>query len=237
MARRLDPLEVHEVKRLLCEGWSQTDISRALDISQGTVNKIYLGDTHRDIPWPNKEVGEKFMRERGKRAERDKVQARLMSGVPQLPEPVRDIREARQVREMNEDEAVEQARKAAELRRVRFREIERRIEEDDKEQDRLFKEKMKGDGVIDQTEVKPQVSFWSLPFLEWEKVVGRAKDIDVVDLIADKVDDLNDYDKIVQRAIGIVFLQEEQEDWEDEQVLKKIASVVEQLKVEEKNAS
>ncbi|KKK69806.1 hypothetical protein LCGC14_2930340, partial [marine sediment metagenome] len=228
MARRLSKLEVHQVKLLICEGFSQTDTSRALDISQAIVSKICMGDVHRNVPWPNPALGESLMRKRGKRAERDEAQARLLGGVPQLPEPIRDVGEAMQVKDMSESEAIRQALDTADAKAKRLKKFTEFHEELEKEDEAAHFERMKVTGPKSEAELPPPVSFWTLPFLEWEEVVGRAeKGNSIVEAIEKGDPETPD---ILKRAIGIVFLKEKDEDWDDEQTLLKISSVVEQLR-------
>lgn len=229
MARRLSSLEVHQVKLLICEGFSQTDVARVLDLSQGTVSKICLGDTHRDIAWPNLAVGEKLMRKRGVRSEQDQAQARLVSGVPQavpqLPEP-------REVIQTSESEAIEQAREEVKKRQALREEIFRRAEVVEKEMDAEFLAAVTNvSEEIDQTDPKRMASAWEVDFLPWEEVVGRAEDLDLVKVVEDNPDE------VTQRAIGIVFLRENLEDWGSGQTLKKITSIVELLKETQKDAN
>ena len=225
MARRLSKLEVHQVKLLICEGFSQTDTSRALDISQAIVSKICMGDVHRGVPWPNPALGESLMRKRGKRVERDEAQARLLGGVPQLPEPIRDVGEAMQVKDMSESEAIKQALDTAEAKAKRLKKFTEFHEGLEKKEEAEFLERMKVTGPKSNAELPPPVSFWTLPFLEWEEVVEKAgEDNGIVTTLKESPDE------IVQRAIGIVFLKENNEDWDDDQTLLKISSVVEQLR-------
>ena len=228
MARRMSKLEVHQVKLLICEGFSQIDTARAMGVSGAQVNRICLGDVHRDVTWPNPALGESLMRKRGKRAERDEAQARLLGGVPQLPEPIRDVGEAIQVKDMSESEAIRQAVDTADAKAKRLKKFTAFHEKLEKEEDVAHLERMKVTGPRSNAELPPPVSFWTLPFLEWEEVVEKAeKGNSIVEAIEKGDPEAPD---ILKRAIGIVFLKEKDEDWDDEQTLLKISSVVEQLR-------
>ncbi|KKK92348.1 hypothetical protein LCGC14_2703810, partial [marine sediment metagenome] len=88
MVRRMSELEVHQVKRFICEGFSQVQAARVVGVSAAHVSRICAGDVHRDVPWPNPAVGEKLMRGMALRGEQDQVQAQLVSGVAQAPQVV-----------------------------------------------------------------------------------------------------------------------------------------------------
>ena len=223
MARALTPLEVHNIKLLICEGVSQTDVARAMDVSQGSVSKICLGDTHRDIPWPNAAVGEKLGRKRGVRSQRDEVQAQLASGLPSLPVPQRP--EPTQVIQATEQDAVEMARQEAAQSAGVKKEIYRRVAEMQEQEEKDFREAMKGDpdGVPDPNDPAVMPTAWEVSFLPWEEVLERAGGLDIVK-VAEK-----DGGEILKRAIGIVLHSLDEETWDGDQALKIVESVVEQL--------
>lgn len=227
MARRLTPIEVHKVKLLICEGFSQTEVSRALDVSQGTVSKICLGDTHRDIPWPNPEVGEGLMRKRGRRDEQDQAQARLTRGVPQLPEPRMQIEEIEHTMQEAETSAVEQAREKVRIRAEIKKKIYQKVAELEEEEEREFRAKMTAprEGGPDQNDPAVMPTAWEVKFLPWEEVQERGKGINLVEVV-DK-----EGDEITKRAIGIVFFKMDEEEWEGDQALQVIASIAKQLKL------
>ena len=223
MARKLSDLEVHNVKLLICEGFSQIDVARALDISQGSVSRICLGDAHRDIPWPNPDIGEKLMRARGVRSQRDMVQAQLASG---LAEPsIRQLPEPAQVIQSNEQDAVEQARQEVTERAAMRKEIFRRAAILEKEEQESFKALFKSPpgAKPDPSDPRAMASIWEVSFLPWEEVLERAGDIDLVKALEDGGDDLT------KRAIGIVFYTMQEENWSGDQALRLVSSIVKQL--------
>ena len=232
MAKKMTKQEAWDVKLLICKGFSQIEAARAVGISGAQVSRICAGDAHRDVAWPNPVIGERLMSERKERkGETDRwmiggaEEIRGIGEAPKYVEPPENTLPAMQTLEMNEDEAIEQAREQATKREAMRQEIFKRVDEDNKEQDRLFRESMRVTGPRSNAELPPPVSFWTLPFLEWEEVVGRAEeDNEIVATLKESPDE------IVQRAIGIVFLKENNEDWDDEQTLLKISSVVEQLR-------
>ncbi|KKK86804.1 hypothetical protein LCGC14_2759610, partial [marine sediment metagenome] len=128
MVRRMSELEVHQVKMLICEGFSQVQVARVVGVSAAHVSRICAGDVHRDVPWPNPAVGEKLMRGMAFRGEQDQVQAQLVSGVAQAP----------QVVQATESEAIEQARQQAANREEWKKEIRRRAAIVEKEMDEEY---------------------------------------------------------------------------------------------------
>ena len=75
----------------------------------------------------------------------------------------------------------------------------------------------------DQSDPKKTPSIWEVSFMPWQEIEEKAGDIDVVKAASDKPD------KIVQRAIGIVFHKMPIKDWENEGTLNLIRAVVEQI--------
>lgn len=222
MARRLSNLEVHDIKRLICEGFSQTDTARAMDVSQAIVSKICMGDVHRDIPWPNPEVGEKVMRSRGVRSDQDKAQAMLARGVPVIPAV-----QASQVIESTEAEAVQAAREKAAYRAGLTREIEKRVALIEEEDEKAYREKMlkPAEGKPDPNDPKKMPSIWEVKFLSWGEVIEKEPGLSIVQVAEEEGDSL------IQRAIGIVFYVMDQEEWESQQTLQVVADVIKQLKL------
>ncbi|KKL95957.1 hypothetical protein LCGC14_1849420 [marine sediment metagenome] len=219
MARKLSDLEVHNVKLLICEGHSQIDVARALDISQGSVSRICLGDSHRDVPWPNPAVGEKLMRPRGRRSEQDQVQAQLTTGVPVLPLP-----EPTQVVQATESEAIEQARQQAANREEWKKEIRRRAAIVEKEMDEEYLKDITTVGEHENVDVKIMPTAWEVKFIPWEEVLEIAGGNSIVKAITED----GDYE-IERRAVGIVFHSLKEEEWDAEQTPRMVAAVAEQL--------
>ncbi len=229
MVRRLSRYEIWNIKKLICEGLSQTDVARVLDISQGSVSKICLGDLHRDIPWPNLKIGDRLMRDRGARGETPGVQAQLMSEALEKDEWQQEF----------EEEAVQKARDKAENNEKVKEEMQRRIVELEEEQEREFKAAMIGQGdkpaPLEQKELKELPSAWEAQFIAWDKILKDAGHLDMVKAIEDATDTEEDSD-MLKRAIGIVFFTREPEEWGTDQTVRLVSTVVKQLSQSRKDA-
>lgn len=213
MVRRMSDLEIHQVKLLICEGFSQVEAARAIGISAAHVSRICSGDIHRDIPWPNPEVGEKLMKATAFRGKQDEVQAQLSRGIAQAP----------QVIETTEAEAIEQAKQQAANRAEMKKQIEEAVEKLEKEEQEEFIESMQPKGPKSTKEVEKMPTAWEVSFLPWEEVLDRAGGNSIVEAIKDTEDE------ILQRAIGIVFCSLDPKEWDAEQTPRMIEAVAEQL--------
>ena len=229
MARKMSELEVHQVKVLICEGFSQIDTARIIGISATHVNRICKGDVHRDVPWPNAAVGEKLMVMRTVRSKTDEVQAQLTSGLIEPPSQ-RETIDAPQVIQASEQEAIAQAQKEAENREEMRKEIFRRSALVEKEMDDEFLEAMTpADDRPREAKGPPLPTVWDVAFLSWEEVLERAQSNSIVQVLIG-IEGTNDIKDItMQRAVGIVFHSLNEKEWDAEQTPKMVAAVAEQL--------
>ena len=219
--------DVHVVKTLICEGYSQVAVARAVGISASHVSRICAGDVHRDVDWPNPEIGEKLMRER-----REVISYMPLGGgqpsliLPPVPSdntmqvPAEEIRKTHQA---SEQEAIKQAQEKTIKREEMRKEIFRRSELVEKEMDADFLQSMQHSGEPDQTEVKKMPSAWEVDFIPWQDLVEQAGEIEVVQALVEEGDE------IARRAIGIVFYSLDKDKWGEDQTLGFIVSVRERL--------
>ena len=214
MVRRMSELEVHQVKILICEGFSQVQVARVVGVSAAHVSRICAGDVHRDVPWPNPAVGEKLMRGMALRGEQDQVQAQLVSGVAQAP----------QVVQATESEAIEAARQKAANREEMSKEIRRRAAIIEKEMDEEYLKDITTVGEHENVDVKIMPTAWEVKFIPWEQVLEIAGGNSIVKAITEE----GDYE-IERRAVGIVFHSLKEEEWDAEQTPRMVVAVVEQL--------
>ena len=214
MVRRMSELEVHQVKILICEGFSQVQVARVVGVSAAHVSRICAGDVHRDVPWPNPAIGEKLMRGMALRGEQDQVQAQLVSGVAQAP----------QVVQATESEAIEQARQQAANREEWKKEIRRRAAIVEKEMDEEYLKDITTVGEHENVDVKIMPTAWEVKFIPWEEVLEIAGGNSIVKAITED----GDYE-IERRAVGIVFHSLKEEEWDAEQTPRMVAAVAEQL--------
>lgn len=228
--------DIHIAKSLICQGHSQVAVARAVGISASHMSRICAGDVHRDIPWPDPSVGEKLMRDRREVISYTPLRdSRPDLASLSLPPVIRhntaeiSTGEIRDTQQATEGEAIEEARTKAAFRAELRRQVFERAE---KVEDEMNKEFLKNittvrEGQREGKEGKKPTA-WDAKFIAWEEVIERAEKNMIVEVLKDNEDE------ILQRAIGIVFFAIPQDEWEGEQAVQMIASVVGQLKVSQK---
>ncbi len=245
--------EVWNVKLLICKGFSQIEVARAIGVSSAQISRICLGDAHRNIEWPNPEVGERLMRE--KRTREGELSGWSPVGVPEavVTQDIMDRKEvkgpkplaiASEVIEGAENDAITQARAKAEVRAKIKKEIVRRVALLEEEDEREFKEEIAkpSEGRPDQNDPKKMPTAWEAKFLLWEEVLERAGGNSIVEVLTDKnheniEEGKEDEDvEVTRRAVGIIFYSLPEEEWERGQAVQMIASVVRQLKQSSKES-
>ena len=245
MISRMTKHEVYTVKLKICQGYSQIDAARAVGISASTVNRICLGDIHRDIPWPNPEVGEELLRERRVRDQVNRPQGELTRGVIEIPGPL-GVEDAQDVIEralalqagqeveqtspsvqpaqMSEADAVDQARAKAEQKADNKRTLNRLAAEAEEEMEREWLADFTKPYEYKGKKAEPNKTMWDVKFMSWKAVLKGAKENDVVKALEDNPDD------IAKRAVGIVFFNVDKDKWADDLTLRVITGVIKQLK-------
>lgn len=230
---KMNKEDVHVAKSLICQGHSQVEVARAVGVSASHMSRICAGDVHRDVPWPDPEIGERLMRDR-----REVISYKpLGDSRPDLaslalPPIARDkltqisADNIRETQQMTEREALDQAIEKDKFRKEIRRRIERKIAELDEEEEKKFRAEMTAprEGGPDQNDPAVMPTAWEVKFLPWEEVQERGKGINLVE-VADE-----EGDEITKRAIGIVFFKMPEEEWEGDQALQVIASITKQLR-------
>ncbi len=252
MFMKMSVKEVMVVKRMLCEGFSQMDVARQVGVSGAHVNRICLGDAHRDVPWPDEAMGRAFMRER---TVRDGFLKTKTSAFKDINHPSFETRSDHMEEIKAQQAAIEEAHPGI------YDEREEKVSEKDAQAMALMGAEMAShdpeDGEsgqlkniraaiamvhekreenylamatkIDETAVRvdapPPPSIWTAAFLEWDHLLKVVPHNSIVQSIPEDVRSEGE-NEVMKRAIGIVFKHTKEEEWESDNVIKMISSTV-----------
>ncbi len=234
MAKRMSMKEVMLLKAMISQGHSQIDVSRAIGISAAHVNRIVLGDTHRDVPWPPGIDGSIFMKHK---VRRDQTVIRAIQA-PTLEPVVHPIvnsatlptvegyedRSTLEMADEAERKAIdEEVARRMEKKRVMdmFNEMSDKIDEEDNLKYLEIVNKSGPPGVAAEKSTK---TLWDVPFMDYDTLVEKAGDNPIVQALTSEQPE-----EALIRAVGIVFFNLAEEKWEDDVAINFIRDTHEKL--------
>ncbi len=241
MARKMERKKVMLVKAALAQGHSQIDIARVFKISQPQVGRISNEDAHRDVPWPPG-----YVRSIQAHNLEPNMHSKSLEPVVNLtPNPIETVEteetfsaqsitnlaaQAQQAvddadRKYMEEEVARRAEKKIIMDRVR--EVADEIDEEDNVK---YLENINNSGPAGVDVPRSSLTLWDTPFMEWETCVEKAPENQIVETMSTA-----DPDKVMCRAIGIVFFNLAEEKWEDDIAVNLIRDTYNKLKQSSKD--